>query len=122
MKDLCSRYSGQLLFNCQKEQAASAEYQAALQEARSKAQQKYETILQLQNAINTTQDAKAIQELSARIQSEQSTLESSRAQAAYELELAKTQIAQAKQNEAQKLHHHAFEALTDEERANAMRY
>lgn len=102
MDSACSGLKNQSKLECEKIQAAKAEYQSGLETARDNVQLKYDNILKLQQAINSTTDSKAIQELSARIQSEQSTLAASQAATNYELAVANARIEQKRKDEAMK--------------------
>lgn len=104
MAEACSNLASAERLSCEKEQAARAEFQSALEAGRDSLNQKYDNIVKLQEAISSTNDQKAIEELSARIQSEQSTLAASHAAANYELALARERIEQSKRDEALKAH------------------
>lgn len=120
--NVCNYLSPTEKIRCQSHQAVQAEFQAALKQAQGKAEEKYDNILELQKEINSTQDAKAIAELTARIESEKATLDASYKAAELQIARAKEEIELREENEALQIQQQAFKRTTPEEKAKLMEY
>ena len=113
--EICDGLTGSGQELCLKEQSGKAQYQAYLQESQKLAQSRLENIESLMQQINTAEDAKAISDLSARIQAEQTALEATKLHASLQLQELERMQAQIMAMEREKRHQKVFRKLSDAE-------
>lgn len=113
----CENYTGEVKENCLKSQSFVAEQQAILEETQKTVTQRLEKVELLMQQINSATDAKAIADLSARIQAEQVALSSSKDAAEFQNQQAEIVKEQARQEAMKQI----FPELTQEDVKNALK-
>lgn len=118
--EICNGLVGSGQDLCMKEQAGKAQFQAYLQESQQLAQSRLDNIERLMQQINSAEDAKAISDLSARIQAEQTALEATKLHASLQLQELERMQAQLIAMEREKRHQQVFRKLSNAELSAAL--
>lgn len=100
---------------CEKEQAVFAEKKAQLKKGQETVNKRLENVEKLMQQINSAQDAKAIADLSARIQAEQAALAAGQIAAAQQQKVMDEEIAFKEKQEDREIVNTAMKAHTPEE-------
>ncbi|WP_251451611.1 type IV secretion system protein [Parasutterella muris] len=117
----CENYTGEVKENCLKSQSFVAEQQAILEETQKTVTQRLEKVELLMQQINSATDAKAIADLSARIQAEQVALSSSKLAAEFQQAQMNQQAEIVKEQARQEAMKQIFPELTQEDVKNALK-
>lgn len=111
----CANLSGEDRNLCEKEGASFAQYQALANEGKKAVDQRLQNIENLMKQIDSATDAKAIADLSARIQAEKVAFEASQLSAQMQMASQKALNEKMLQEQALINHQKAFQPLAEEE-------
>lgn len=111
----CANLNGDDKLFCEKEGASFAQYQAFANDGKKAVEQRLQSIENLMQQIDSAKDAKAIADLSARIQAEKVAFEASKMSAQMQMESQKALNEKLLQEQALLNHQKAFQPLGKEE-------